>query len=323
MKLFIRDHLPLSFIYIIQLAVVNLVFWLGGSRDPSTSLYACFLSICLYIGYLLFRYITNWSFYKRLSVLPSSIEDLQIELQQAPLSESLARFQHKLIQLYQWELFKYKHKLEHHLQFINQWVHLMKTPVSVIQLMMQEKDHSMSEAIDSELDRLKKGLEMVLYSARLDAFERDIYVEKLDLYKLVRAVTSNQKRLFIRNRVYPKIVIEPSLEVTSDEKWLSFVITQLTTNAVRYTVKQGEQIVYRGRKVGHQTVLEVADHGVGIPKSDLPRVFDSYFTGENGRNFQESTGMGLYLVKQICDKLGHQVEIKSTVNQGTMVRIIF
>jgi two-component system, OmpR family, sensor histidine kinase YxdK len=70
-------------------------------------------------------------------------------------------------------------------------------------------------------------------------------------------------------------------------------------------------------------VLEIEDEGVGIPKSDLPRVFDPYFTGENGRIFQESTGMGLFLVKQICDNLGHQVEIESTVNKGTTIRIIF
>jgi signal transduction histidine kinase len=154
-------------------------------------------------------------------------------------------------------------------------------------------------------------------------FERDFHVETIQLKELVRKLTSSQKRLFIRNRVYPELTIDPSLKVVSDEKWLSFVISQLITNSVRYTVEKGKKIVFRGSQLENKTVLEVIDQGIGIPKSDLPRVFDPYFTGENGREFQESTGMGLYLVKQICDKLGHRVEIESDVNSGTLVRIVF
>jgi signal transduction histidine kinase len=199
----------------------------------------------------------------------------------------------------------------------------MKTPISVIHLSIQDLDDELLESIDEELDRLKKGLEMVLFSSRLDMFERDFHVETIFLKELVRKLTSSQKRLFIRNRVYPELDIDPSLKVVSDEKWLSFVISQLITNSVRYTVKKGKKIVFRGSQLENKTVLEVIDQGVGIPKSDLPRVFDPYFTGENGREFQESTGMGLYLVKQICDKLGHRVEIESDVNSGTIVRIVF
>ena len=81
--------------------------------------------------------------------------------------------------------------------------------------------------------------------------------------------------------------------------------------------------LFNGYTRENQVVLEIRDEGIGIPQSDLPRVFDPYFTGENGRRFQESTGMGLFLVKQICDKLGHAFEIESKVDEGTTVRIIF
>ncbi|MGM0877185.1 MAG: ATP-binding protein [Bacillota bacterium] len=324
MKLFIRDHLPLTFFYLVQLAVFILIFWLDGYENPTTMIYACFLSTCIFIGYLFCRYVTNRTFYKRLSTPPSSLNDLTIELQSAPLPESLDQFQKQLIKYYKQELYTYKHKLDHHIQFINQWVHQMKTPISVIHLSIQDLDEDgLLESIDEELDRLKKGLEMVLFSSRLDMFERDFHVENINLYNLVRELTSNQKRLFIRNRVYPELSIEPSLTVTSDEKWLSFVISQLITNSVRYTVEKGKKIVFRSRQFENKTVLEVIDQGIGIPKSDLPRVFDPYFTGENGRGFQESTGMGLYLVKQICEKLGHRVEIESDVKSGTIVRLIF
>lgn len=324
MKLFIRDHLPFTFFYFVQLAVVMLIFLLDGYTKQETMIYACFLSTCIYFGYLFYRYVTNRSFYKRLSTPIASLNDVTSEVQSAPLPESLDRLQKQQIQHYQQELYMYKHKLDHHLQFMNQWVHQMKTPISVIHLSIQDlDDDELLESIDEELDRLKKGLEMVLFSSRLDEFERDFHVESLNLYSLIRELTSNQKRLFIRHRVYPELSIAPSLSVTSDEKWLSFVISQLMTNAVRYTVEKGKKVIFRGTQYENKTVLEVIDQGIGIPKSDLPRVFNRYFTGENGREFQESTGMGLYLVKEICDKLGHHVEIKSDGKTGTIVRIIF
>src|SRR5690606_7513175 len=137
-------------------------------------------------------------------------------------------------------------------------------------------------AIGDELDRIKKGLEMVLYTSRLDTFEGDFYVEELRLEKIVRATTSSQKRLFIRKRVFPVVHVEDGMTVTSDEKWLSFVLTQIMTNAVRYTVEENQKIYIRGFVSGAgEKILEIQDEGVGIPVSDLPRVFDPYFTGEN------------------------------------------
>ncbi|MFB6467446.1 ATP-binding protein [Cytobacillus sp. Hz8] len=323
MKLFFRDHLALTFIYFFQLAAVILVFCLDGKENGATIGYACFLSTCIYVGYLFFRYFANKSFYQRLSTPLLSLHDLSMKQQAAPLPESFDRLQKNLIHHYEQEIYDYKHKLDHHTQFMNQWVHQMKTPISVIHLLIQDLEDEVKDSIDEELDRLRKGLEMVLYNSRLESFERDFHVETIQLSSLVRTMTSTQKRLFIRNRVYPEIDIDPNIVITSDEKWLSFVLLQLTTNAVKYTANKGERILYRVQKKNGHILLEVVDHGIGIPTSDLPRVFDPYFTGENGRKFQESTGMGLYLVKQICDKLGHQVKIESDLEQGTTVQIFF
>lgn len=323
MKLFFRDQLALIFFYILQLMVITIIYWLDGYHHLTISLYAAFLSGCILIGYLFFRYITNRSFYQRLEKPITSMEDFMSNVQQSPLAESLQQLLKSQFRHYKTDLHNYKYKLEGHIQFINQWVHQMKTPLSVIHLIIQDEDEPRFSAIGDELDRLKKGLDMVLYTARLDTFERDFYVETLNLQTVVRAVTSSQKRLFIRKRLFPAIQIPGDLSVASDEKWLSFAITQLMTNALRYTVEENRKIYFQGYKRGINPVLEIRDEGVGIPPSDLRRVFDPYFTGENGRNFQESTGMGLHLVKQICEKLGHHIEIESTVNQGTTVRIIF
>lgn len=288
------------------------------------SLYAALLSTILLLGYLAYRYLTNRTFYERLLTVPASLEESGGPAQNTPLAGSLRMLLAQQFRLYQNDLHNYRHKLEEHIHFINQWVHGMKTPLSVIHLMIQDKDGAPFTAIGDELDRLKKGLETVLYTARLDTFEHDFYVERLELSAVVRSVTSEQKRLFIRKRVFPVISVESGISVTSDEKWLSFVITQLITNALRYTVEEGKFVHFHGylQEQG-RAVLEVRDEGVGIPPGDLPRVFDPYFTGVNGRSFQESTGMGLYLVKQICGKLEHEVEISSEVGKGTAVRIVF
>ncbi|MBT2290615.1 sensor histidine kinase [Paenibacillus albidus] len=324
MRLFVREQFPVIIVYLAQLLLITLVYRLDGNSGLNVSIYAALLSTCLLLGYLAFRYFSNRSFYERLETLPASLDEAGGPAQDSPLAGSLRRLLGQQFRLYQNDLHSYRHKLTEHIHFINQWVHAMKTPLSVIHLIIQDKDGPPFTAIGDELDRLRKGLDTVLYSARLDTFEHDFYVERLDLEKIVRAVTSEQKRLFIRKRVYPSIVMEQQIAITSDDKWLSFVLTQLITNAVRYTVQEGRHIHFHGYvREGGGAVLEIRDEGVGIPPGDLPRVFDPYFTGVNGRSFQESTGMGLYLVKQICGKLGHEVEISSREGEGTAVRILF
>ncbi|UQZ32602.1 hypothetical protein C2I18_02925 [Paenibacillus sp. PK3_47] len=324
MKLFIREQTPLIAVYFAQLLIITLVYRLDGGSGLNVSIYAGLLSTVLLLGYLAFRYLTNRSFYERLESTPATLEESGGPAQGSPLAESLSRLLARQFRLYQNDLHSYRHKLEEHIHFINQWVHGMKTPLSVIHLIIQDKDGPHFTAIGDELDRLKKGLDTVLYTARLDTFEHDFYVEQLELMAVVRSVTSEQKRLFIRKRVFPSISVESGITITSDEKWLSFVLTQLITNALRYTVEEGRMVYFHGYlNAQGRAVLEVRDEGVGIPAGDLPRVFDAYFTGVNGRSFQESTGMGLYLVRQICGKLGHEVEITSEVGKGTAVRIIF
>ncbi|MBD1383214.1 sensor histidine kinase [Metabacillus arenae] len=323
MKLFIRDQLALFFFYMVQLFFTLLVFWLDGYTQIATLLYVCLLNLTFLIGYLSFRYIRNRSLYNSLSISLSTLDDMRFENQSAPLPKSFERLQKEQIQYYSQEIDNYKQKLDNHVQLINQSVHQLKTPLAVMQLMVQNRNDSFSASLNEELDRLKNGLELVLYSTRLDTFERDFSVEALNLNTFVRNTTSTNKRLFIRSKIYPQIEIDQSLTIVSDEKWLTFVLMQLITNAVRYTDKEGERILFQGQVVEGQTILEICDRGVGIPQSDLPRVFDPYFTGENGRIFQESTGMGLYLVKQVLDHLNHRIEIESVLHEGTTIRIFF
>lgn len=323
MKLFLRDHLLLTIIYAIQMLLMVFVFWLDGYRHLEPILYAMFLSTCLFIFYLTYRFITLRSFYFRLSDPITEMNDALAEQSNQPLVIGLNELMASLYRLHQNDIRMYEKKLQDRITFINQWVHQMKTPLSVIHLTIQHEDDPVFDSIREEIDRLSAGLETALYSSRLDQFEQDFVVEPVHLDETISKIVTANKRLFIRNRVYPEVAVNKKWIVASDEKWLSFVLSQLITNAVRYSAGLGQKVTITVYLRGKHVVLEVADHGVGIPKEDQKRVFDAYFTGENGRQYRESTGMGLYLVHEVCKRLGHRVELESEVGVGANVRIIF
>nr|WP_026074188.1 sensor histidine kinase [Brevibacillus massiliensis] len=321
MKLFVRESLPLFFVNLAQLFIISLTFWLSGAGNTKIALYAMFLGIFLLVCYLIYRYLSNRYFYQRLSTPPESLEEFSEPVGWGPLNQALHQLLHG--RLYQAKIHEYDRKKREHVTFISQWVHQMKTPLSVISLTVQEEDDPRAQSIREEADRLAKGLEMVLYATRMDVFEQDFRVERVVLRELVHKVIQENKRLFIRNYVYPDLQVEPGLTVESDAKWLFFVVGQLITNAIRYSSGSQQNVTVSSTIRGCDVVLEVRDRGVGIPSGDIKRIFRPFFTGENGRVFQESTGMGLYLVKEICTRLNHQVEVESEVGVGTAMRIVF
>ncbi|CAG7607279.1 Sensor histidine kinase GraS [Paenibacillus solanacearum] len=321
MKLFWREHVPLILVYAGQLLLTILVCRLAGFTDDSALAYIALLSLSLLAFYMLYRCGTHARLYRMLARPPKTLDESIMQLGHAPLPEALERLMQTQYRLYQNDIGRYRKKLDDQLTFIHQWVHQMKTPLSVVHLAIQEENDPVFDSIREELDRMKKGLETVLYAARLEAFEQDFVVEPVKLRSLVGKVVSEHKNLFIRSSVYPEVQLDERLAVMSDDKWLAFALGQLVTNAVRYSAGHGRRITIAAYLHGNRTCLEVRDEGVGIPQHDIKRVFDPYFTGENGRRYGESTGMGLYLVKEICTRLDHRVELESEPDQGTTVRI--
>lgn len=323
MKIFIREHIPLIIINIIQMIAVLFTFWLDGYRDYPLALYSLFLGVFLLTVYLIYRYITHKSFYKRLSVSVKELDEVNESLGYAALPEALEKLLKSQYTRYMNELHFQAKKRSNHLTFINQWVHQMKTPLSVIELISQEEEDEKLESIREEADRLGKGLEMVLYAARLEAFEHDFQVGPVSLGKIIDQAITENKRLFIKNRVYPETNIDQDIIVESDEKWLIFVLNQFITNAIKYSANKAQKIMIYLTKMDDQALIEIQDEGVGIVKTDMKRIFNPFFTGENGRLYRESTGMGLYLAKEVCDRLGHQIEIESEQGKGTKVKVFF
>lgn len=235
---------------------------------------------------------------------------------------------------YENTLDKYRRLNKIQLDFNNRWIHQMKTPISVIKLILEnEKDKNIDEntkksyeSIEEEMDKLSSGLEMALYALRVNDFEQDFIVEEINVLEVVRNVINENKNAFIVNSIYPKIVSKEDKKVKSDKKWIKFIINQIISNSIKYTkVKEGNDkfVVIKYWEEADRTILSIEDTGIGIPKRDLDRVFNPFFTGENGRKYKESTGMGLYLTKDIIDRLGHEISIESKEGIGTKIYIVF
>lgn len=321
MRLFWRDQVPLLFMFVGQLLLTVYMCRLSGFRNTSDLLYICMVNMALFAFYLTYRYVRHVRFYRKLTQPLLSIDESADSIGDAPLTEALGRLLQGQHRLYQNDIQRYRKKLNDHITFINQWVHMMKTPLSVLHLSVQNETDPFFGSIREEVDKLKKGLDTVLYTARLETFEQDFVAVPVRLHSLVGRVLDEYKNLFVRNKVFPEIQMDDQLHVMSDDKWLAFALGQLIANAVRYSAGTGSRIVITSDVREQSAVLKIQDYGVGIPKQDIKRVFDAYFTGENGRRFGESTGMGLYLVREIAARLDHRLEIESEPGLGTTVCI--
>lgn len=324
MKLFLKDHFLLIIVQFIQSMSMAGIFWLSGFRNGQIVLYSLFLSFFFLLCYLIYYYMSRRKFYKRLSTPISTLDESLQELDHISISDKLNRLLISQYNQFQKQLINMRKKQEEHMIFMDRWIHQMKTPLSVLELMAKDLDEPASSSFREETDRLKTGLHMVLYMARLRTIEEDFHIRRVPLYKLVQEVNQENKRMFIRNHIYPQVNVKhEGLTAETDEKWLFFMITQLIHNAVKYSAEKSNKIqITLFKKYGYP-VLEVKDFGVGIPEEDMKRIFNAFYTGENGRKYRESTGMGLFLVNEVALYLGHELEVESTVGEGSVFRIIF
>ncbi|QFG00071.1 sensor histidine kinase [Psychrobacillus glaciei] len=322
-RLFIREHVIFLIFQFLLVLFIMLLYWLDGFRNLDTAIYSIVISSILTITFLGTLFVKKYSFYKKILSVPTKIEVVLQREAQSPEIKQVEMYLQHIYRLYQKEVQLLYATQNRHLQFMNSWVHQMKTPISVLELMVQNEHQIDSMSVSEETDRLKRGLDAVLMNARLDTFEEDMHIEQVDLKQLVSKVVTENKRLFIGHHVFPFISIDDNCIITSDTKWLQFVIAQFLTNAVKYTFEENKKVYFETKIMDENVIFSVRDEGIGIPTSDIKRVTKAFFTGENGRKTGESTGMGLYLAQEICNRLGHEMTITTKVGEGTTVSIVF
>ena len=226
----------------------------------------------------------------------------------------------------------YKRTADDFREFIEMWVHEIKLPVASLQLMAHNHCDELGEKFQEQLSRIDGYTDQVLYYARSENAEKDYIIKETALKRTVANVA-------MKNRETAQLCgasIETEglgLSVMTDGKWLEFILGQLIDNAVRYRAVpehdgREARLSFSARVEGagsasERVVLNVADNGCGISEADLGRIFERGFTGTNGRSHERSTGMGLYLVRTLCEKMGLAVGARSAVGEGTGIDITF
>ncbi len=217
---------------------------------------------------------------------------------------------------------KYKIMQKEYREYIEAWVHEIKTPIASAKLMLENNEGDLNEKINPQLDKIENFIEQVLYYAKSSDVNNDYIVKNINLKDITRKVIKRNSKDFISKKV--KIDIENINDnVFTDSKWVEFILNQIVGNSLKYSKEKNAFIKIYSTKNKSSIILTIEDNGIGINEKDINKVFDKGFTGENGRKFGKSTGIGLYLCKKLCRKLGLGINIESKENQGTKINIIF
>ena len=218
---------------------------------------------------------------------------------------------------------EYKMQVKDFKEYVELWIHEVKLPVASLTLMVHNQKGEQSKKLLSQLTRLDNYLEQILYYVRSENAEKDYLITKVNLSKVISNIALKNKDILLAKGI-DFIVSDVDIEVLTDSKWLEFIINQIVDNSIKYSKEKNAYIKIVAKEESKVIRLIIYDNGKGISKSDLPRVFDKTFTGTNGRSESaKSTGMGLYLCRELCNKLGHKIQIISEEGKYTKVTILF
>lgn len=291
-------------------------------------IYGCELSfvwcaVCLFIDF--------YKYYKRHKLLHINREQFFDDAEQLPEHMDIIEYDYQELAK---ELYQAKQELisknriakKELLDYYGMWVHQIKTPIAALDILLQntermlyqlDEKEMMQKAISvsdmkMELFKIEQYVEMALNYLRVEDISSDLVFKKHELDDMVRQVIRKYAKIFISKKI--KIDFKPTKAcIVTDEKWFIFVLEQIISNALKYT-KKGQISIYMKEKS-----LVIEDTGIGIPAEDLPRIFEKGFTGYNGRENKKSTGIGLYLCKNIMDKLQWNITVDSEVGSGTKI----
>ena len=200
------------------------------------------------------------------------------------------------------------------------WVHQIKIPLSALQLIVEsENAFPAASRMQEEIVRIEHYMDMLLQFLRLESFSSDLLIQSYSLNEMIRRAVKKNREIFLRKKITPEIKVS-SIKVLTDRKWISFILEQLISNAIKYTTNGYIQIYMDPKR---KNTLVIEDTGIGIPAEDVPRIFERGFTGYNGRMQRKSTGLGLYMCKIIADRLSLSLSVFSEIEKGTRIAISF
>lgn len=219
------------------------------------------------------------------------------------------------------EIAKYKNEWQTYREYIETWVHEVKTPISASYLFLENNDYEDGGVLYDEIKKVEDYVEQALFYARSNHVEKDFIVKAFSLDMLIKDSVKKYSRFLIKKKCELSINID-DVVVYTDQKWLAFVLSQIIMNSIKYS-NEPMKLIFSVEKKSNGTILCIEDRGIGISELDLKHVFQKGFVGTTGRLTSQSTGIGLYLCKKLCTKMGLSIELTSKEEVGTQVYIQF
>ncbi len=307
-KSFFRSIRPQIIIVVVSVIIFGLLAFL--TRFPAV----LFWYSVLLIGFFVIVYWLYQGFRYR-ARYEAMLADTPVPLGYDPVDEL---YQEKLLlleeQLKDQEQANREREQEQ-LDYFTLWLHQIKTPIAAMSLLHQQLPHSSEKKLlEQELIRIEDYTHMALNYLKLEGSNQELDLTEVDLNAVIKKVIKKYASLFIYNAI--QLDFNPTqLTVVSDSKWLEVLIEQLLSNSLKYTPKGTIRIYTEA----NQLIIE--DNGSGIRSEDLPKIFEKGYTGMSGRLHEKSTGLGLFLSRMICKRLGHTMTIESEVNVFTKVTL--
>jgi signal transduction histidine kinase len=283
--------------------------------------------LMVFIGYSAINYVSRKKYFKRIKKLLDSLDQKYLitemigqphrleDKEYVAILRRALKSMTEAVNLIKYDRQEYK-------EYIEGWIHEVKLPIASIQLICENNKTDVTRKILLELGKMENDVEKVLYYARSNEVWKDYMIGDTDLDKLVTHTISKNVQFFIQNRIQ----IEKNCERThvhTDGKWLEFILNQLLVNSVKYKRPENPMIKIYTKEMKNGTELIVEDNGIGIKESEIYRIFDKNFVGSNGRKTEKATGMGLYLCKKLCGKLGLDIYAESQIDNYTKITIFF
>ncbi len=325
---YIWDNKLLILLYSLTVSFTGAVIYMGESADifKSNGFYVVEVSFTLFLIYLTFDYQRKKKHCGDLKEIAFAQSLDWVNSLPSPRTEEQRLYNELIRKLYQeanYKLTEYSLKSAENLEFVTTWVHEIKTPIAASKLIIEnslnEPTESVLYSLEDELNKIEDFVQMTLFYSRSGDFAKDYVISSVSLNEVVKECIKREYSSITRKSI--KLSIEkPDIRIDTDEKWLGFIIKQILDNAIKYSFQGGEIRIFT-EQTEKECVLIVADFGVGIKPEDIDRVFDKNFTGFNGRRYNSSTGIGLYLSQKLARKLGLSISVISNYGEGTKVSI--
>lgn len=318
MRAYVRFRKIIIYGYIITVLVMLLVNYLYDHPMISISYSLLILTFLL----IIFMLIDCMKYLHKLKSLRDVNKHLTLDKQILPDTEDGLEMEYQGIIASLYDLLR--NQVDHidrtnaeQIEYYTMWVHQIKTPISAMRLILQNRASTeASDLLEQELFKIEQYVELALQYTKMSCLSSDLVIREYSLKEIVHQSVRKYAQLFINKRLTVQINVSDTLIIT-DSKWLSFMIEQLLSNAIKYTVNGGVTIEY------DSCTLRITDTGIGIKEEDIERLFEKGYTGYNGRLDKRASGIGLYLTKKVADTLAIKISINSSIGSGTTVSLTF